>query len=76
MSGEILIGIVAVIGILSMWKYKKFVENRDQYALDKEVEKDFGEEYLINEDSGQEQVLEWLEDEQVVDTIMQMNSKK
>ena len=76
MSGEILIGIVAVIGILSMWKYKKFVENRDQYALEQEVEQDFGEEYPINENSGQEQVLEWLEDEQVVDTIIQMNSKK
>ncbi len=76
MSGEILFSIVAVIGILLMWKYKKFVENRDQYALEQEVEQDFGEEYLINEDSGQEQVLEWLEDEQVVDTIIQMNSKK
>jgi membrane protein implicated in regulation of membrane protease activity len=76
MSGEILFSIVAIIGILLMWKYKKFVENRDQYALEQEVEQDFGEEYLINEDSGQEQVLEWLEDEQVVDTIIQMNSKK
>jgi membrane protein implicated in regulation of membrane protease activity len=76
MSGEILFSIVAIIGILLMWKYKKFVENRDQYALEQEVEQDFGEEYLINEDSGQEQILEWLEDEQVVDTIIQMNSKK
>ena len=75
MSGEILFSIVAIIGILLMWKYKKFVENRDQYALEQEVEQDFGE-YLINEDSGQEQILEWLEDEQVVDTIIQMNSKK
>jgi membrane protein implicated in regulation of membrane protease activity len=76
MSGVILFSIVAVVGILLIWKYKKFVENRDQYALEQEVEQDFGEEYLINEDSGQEQVLEWLEDEQVVDTIIQMNSKK
>ena len=42
----------------------------------KEVELDFEEELLDNEDSGQEELLEWLEDEQVADTIIQMKSKK
>ena len=76
MIGEIFLSFVVLVGILLMWKYKKFVLNRDRHALVKEVELDFEEELLDNEDSGQEELLEWLEDEQVADTIIQMKSKK
>ena len=76
MIGEIFLSFVVLVAILLMWKYKKFVENRDRYALVKEVELDFEEELLDNEDSGQEELLEWLEDEQIADTIIQMKSKK
>ena len=76
MIGEIFLSFVVLFGILLMWKYKKFVQNRDRNALVKEVELDFEEELLDNEDSGQEELLEWLEDEQIADTIIQMKSKK
>jgi hypothetical protein len=76
MIGEIFLFFVVLVGVLLMWKYRKIVENRDKHALEKEVEFDFGEELLDNEDSGQEQLLQWLEDEQVADTIIQMKSKK
>ena len=76
MIGEIFLSFVVLVGILLMWKYKKFVEHRDQHALVKEVELDFEEELLDNEDFAQEELLEWLEDEQVADSIIQMKSKK
>lgn len=76
MIGEIFLSFVVLVGILLMWKYKKFVENRDQYALVKEVDLDFEEELLDNEDSGQEELLAWLEDEQVAEAIIKMKSKK
>ena len=76
MIGEIFLSFVVLVGILLMWKYKNFVKNKDQYALEKEVELDFEEELLDNGDSGHQQLLEWLEDEQVADTIIQMKSKK
>lgn len=59
-----------------MWKFRKFVENRDLHALEQEVELDFKEELLENKGSEDDHILEWLEDEQVADTIIQMNSKK
>ena len=76
MIGEVFLSFIFLIGILFIRKYKKFVENRDQHALEQEVELDFEEELLDNKFSGQEQVLEWLEDEQVADTIIHMKSKK
>ena len=76
MIGEIFLSFVVPVGILLMWKYKKFVQNRDRHALVKEVELDFEEDLLDNEDSGQEDLLEWLEDEQVADTIIQMKAKR
>ena len=76
MIGEIFLSFVVLFGILLMLKYKKFVETRDRHALVKEVELDFEEELLDNEDSDQAQLLQWLEDEQVADTIIQMKSKK
>ena len=76
MIGEIFLCLVVLVGILLMWKYRKLVEKRDQHALEKEVELDFEEELLDNEDSDQAQLLQWLEDEQVADTIIQMKSKK
>ena len=75
MIGEIFLCLVVLVGILLMWKYRKLVEKRDQHALEKEVELDFEEELLDNEDSDQAQLLQWLEDEQVADTIIQMKSK-
>ena len=76
MIGEVFLSFIFLIGILFIRKYKKFVKNRDQHALEQEVELDFEEELLDNKFSGQEQVLEWLEDEQVTDTIIHMKSKK
>jgi len=76
MIGEVFLSFIFLIGILFIRKYKKFVKNRDQHALEQEVELDFEEELLDNKFSGQEQVLEWLEDEQVADTIIHMKSKK
>jgi len=76
MIGEVFLSFTVLVGILFIRKYKKFVKNRDQHALEQEVELDFEEELLDNKFSGQEQVLEWLEDEQVADTIIHMKSKK
>ena len=76
MMGEIFLSLAVLVGILLMWKYRKLVEKIDQHALKREVELDFEEELLDNQDSGQEQLLQWLEDEQVADTIIQMKSKK
>ena len=76
MIGVIFLSFLLVIGIFFMWKFKKFVENRDLHALEQEVELDFKEELLENNGSEHEHILGWLEDEQIADTIIQMNSKK
>lgn len=76
MISEVFLSFTVLIGILFIRKYKKFVKNADLHALEQEVELDFEEELLDNKFSGQEQVLEWLEDEQVADTIIHMKSKK
>ena len=76
MIGEFFLIFFASMAIMLMWNYRKKVKLADQHALEQEIELDFTEELNEKGDRGYGEVLEWIEDQQVEDTIIKMNAKK
>ena len=60
---------VLILSVSVVWLYRNKVHIRDLSLLEKEIETDFTEE--IKESSGSEldPVLEWIENEQKIDSI-------
>jgi len=61
--------LVLILSILMVRFYRKSVHSKDLTSLEKEIESDFVEEIKESDGSELDPVLEWIENEQTLDTI-------
>jgi len=60
---------VLILSILMVRFYRNSVHSKDLTSLEKEIESDFVEEIKESDGSELDPVLEWIENEQTLDTI-------
>jgi hypothetical protein len=61
--------LVLILSILMVRFYRNSVHSKDLTSLEKEIESDFVEEIKESDGSELDPVLEWIENEQTLDTI-------
>ena len=67
--------LVLILSILMVRFYRNSVHSKDLTSLEKEIESDFVEEIKESDGSELDPVLEWIENEQTLDTIEDLKKK-